>query len=236
MIKYDPALEQFKDFVNFTNTDPCIWVAYPPGAAGDLIASFINFHYVNTSASFRGMKDTGEVVFMPTDFKHVNKLLGRNEFTIDKEFFAKIVEVLSSKNTNYSLLDQVIFSAHVWEKNNLEKILTAFPNCKIIRILTKSAFERNVTQWLYHYKNNHEKLDLGAITVQDYDTVISDPRILDIYFSDLLNETRFEDTYSKIIQHLNLSGKLIRYDFIQYWINLQADEIKPALSILSKNC
>jgi len=39
MIKYQSKFENFINGVDFTAADPCIWVVYPVGAAGDLLAS-----------------------------------------------------------------------------------------------------------------------------------------------------------------------------------------------------
>jgi len=62
MIKYQSKFENFINGVDFTAADPCIWVVYPVGAAGDLLASIVNFHYGVTGCYYFGLTNRGQVI------------------------------------------------------------------------------------------------------------------------------------------------------------------------------
>jgi len=59
---------------------------------------------------------------------------------------------------------------------------------------------------------------------------ISHVRLLDIGLSDFLDPKQFDATYLKILSHLNLEFPLIRYDFVQYWLDRQDSYIKPFIA------
>jgi hypothetical protein len=235
MIKFNPNLEIFKDFVHFTKDSECIWVVFPQGGAGDLLASLINYHYVNTSAKYRGITDTGQVKFRASDQNYTNILLDKNLFNLDEDFFNQLIIILSKKNTNFSLLDQFIFSNHAWTDEYLSKILECFANCKIIRIIPKDEYESKIISWLGFYKNYHIISDINGIIPINTESIIDDSRVLTIYFSDLISPDKFNLAYDQIISHLNLPDKLIRFNFIQHWIDHQHEKIKPLIKNLSKN-
>lgn len=230
MIDYDPSIEQFNDCVDFGPNDPCIWIVYPAGAAGDLLASIVNFHYVNTGANYYGINDHGQTIFRPTDRKLINNLKKSNELNFNDDFFYKISSSLGERNLNYSLLDQVLFSNHCWEDSNVQKILQHFPQAKIIRILPKTYGEKDIIDWLSAYKNLQTKLPVptnNTTTLQQ--SQLTDLRLLDIYFLDLFQESKFEIVYQKIINLLTLPGPMIRYDFVKFWLNKQPAYIREIL-------
>jgi len=235
MLRFDPELEQFKNSSHFTKDDPCVWIVYPGGSAGDLLSGIINYHYVNTSAFFKGVDTNGRAIFQSTDDKLVNFILQDNydQLIINEKFFLDINRILSEKNTNYSKLDQFIFSNHAFRANNISIILNTFPNCKLIRILPKTLFEKQIIKWLGKYKNKGvtSPISESADTNISSDSIIDD-RLLNVYFSDLLNSQKFENMYEQIVKHLNLNGKLIRFEFIEYWLAQQHEYIVPFLLTL----
>jgi hypothetical protein len=235
MLRFDPELEKFKNSTHFTKDDPCVWVVYPGGAAGDLLSSIINYHYVNTGAFFKGVDANGRAIFQSTDDKLVNFILQDNydQLIINEKFFLDINRTLSEKNTNYSCLDQFIFSNHAFRANNISIILDNFPKCKIIRILPKTLFEKKIIKWLGEYKNKEVILPISesADTNISLDGIVDD-RLLNVYFGDLLNSQRFENMYEQIVKHLNLNGKLVRFEFIEYWLAQQHEYIVPFLVTL----
>jgi hypothetical protein len=234
MINYQANIEKFCDYVDFGPSDPCIWVVYPAGAAGDLLASIINFHYVNTGSNFYGINDQGQTIFRPTDRKLINQMKKKNCLDFDNNFFYKIAKSLSERNLNYSLLDQVLFSNHCWEDCNIKKILDSFVQSKIIRILPETQFEKNIIDWMSAYKNSDVTLDLPTFdkTILARSQV-SDARLLDVKFLDLFQEQSFEKVYRDIVNFLNLPGPLIRYDFVDFWLNRQCNTIREVLKKLN---
>jgi hypothetical protein len=235
MIDYNADIEKFCDHVDFGPTDPCIWVVYPAGAAGDLLASIINFHYVNTGSDFYGITGHGQTIFRPTDRKLVNQMKKNNCLEFGNNFFYDIARILGERNLNYSLLDQVLFSNHCWEDHNVKQILNSFTQSKIIRILPETQGESDIINWMSAYKNSNITLDLPAFdkTVLAKSQII-DSRLLDIKFSNLFQEQLFEKVYYDVVDFLNLPGPLIRYDFVDFWINRQCDSVREILKKLNE--
>ena len=235
-LKYNSNLENFIDGVDFTCKDPCVWIVYPAGAAGDLLASIINFHYGRTGCYFFGIMDNGQVIFRPSDSKHSNKKFFKDGIVKDEleQLVWDTNTELGKKNLNYSLIDQIIFSNHYWRNIYINPILDFFSNVKIIRILPLNTLEQEIIIWLEKYKNQNQLTEFNAPdTIKPLLlTTITDPRLLDIHFGSLLNENQFENTYKKIIKHLDLDYKLIRFDYIKHWLSKQHPIIQPILKTL----
>ena len=234
-MKYNEKFENFVDCIDFTNQDPCVWIVFPPGAAGDLLSSIVNFHYGRTAAYFFGITSSGQVIFRPSDDRVINfKYLKSGMLTLDEQFINDVNHNIGNKNLNYSLLDQLIFSNHAWQDQQVDSILKFFPKAKIIRILPKNNIEHQCINWLASLKNNSviTRFIPPTIVIPTSLTNISDPRLLDIFFSDIISNQSFEQTYSRIIKHLGLEYKLIRFDFVQYWLNCQHSLIQPTITTL----
>jgi hypothetical protein len=222
---YKPEIECFRDYVDFNQNSHCIWIVYPPGAAGDLVASIVNFHYARTGSRFFGITDTGQVIFRDSNKKDFIK-----NFKIDQTFINTTNQKLGEENLNLSLMDHVIFSNHGWRKITIEQILNFFPNAKVIRILPQDNIEYSMAKWMDEYKNFNKVTELlFDDNFKPYHSVVH-PRVLEISFGDLFEETKFEQLYTKIINHLNLEYKLIRFDFIKHWISKQHPIIQSKLS------
>ena len=234
-MRYNSDLETFVDGVDFTREDSCIWVVYPPGAAGDLIASVVNFHYARTAAGFRGITESGRVIFRTTDEKVVNlNFIKNNLIELNQNFINLVNKQIGNKHLNYSLLDAVIFANHAWRDESVCSILDFFPAAKVIRILPKNNLEKQIIQWLAQYKNQNVLLDLPNLESSEPIALsnLKDPRLLDVYFGDIFKLETFEELYNHIIRHLDLPYKLIRYDFINYWFTQQPSQIKTTLQSL----
>ena len=230
-MKYNSKAENAID-VMFTNLDPCLWVVYPQGSGGDLLSSILHFHYDQTGARFCGITDTGKALFCPSDNKDSNlTYLNGSDLQLNQHFIDSTNRVLSEKYLSYGVLDQMMFSNHLWTDAQVNNILDFFPKATIVRILPRTNLEQQIILWLAAYKNKNLLLDLNLpeniteITL----TNIANPRVLNIYFGDLLKPETFETAYDSILKHLNLPYKLIRHDFISYWISQQHDTIRPAL-------
>ena len=70
---YKSDIEIFKDHVDFDQNACCTWIVYPAGAAGDLVASIVNFHYARTGSRMFGITNTGQVIFRDSNKKEFNK-------------------------------------------------------------------------------------------------------------------------------------------------------------------
>ena len=234
-MKYNSNSENFIDGIDFTCQDPCVWVVYPAGAAGDLLASIVNFHYARTSATFFGITDTGQTIFRPADNKIISlNYLKGNTLELDQQFIWLVNKSISEKNLNYSLLDMVLFANHAWVDNQVNHILDFFPKAKIIRILPQTNLEHKIINWLAHYKNQNLLLDIPCSkkVIPLKQTNISNSRLLDIHFGNLFKSDAFEQVYNNIVNHLDLPYKLIRHDFINYWLEQQHSSIKSLLRAL----
>ena len=227
-MRYKQGIEKFQDYLDFSASDPCVWIVYPAGAAGDLLASIVNFHYARTGAKFFGITDTGQVIFKDSNKKQFNKATHINQQLINK-----LNEKLAEENLNMSLLDQVIFSNHGWQTETIKNIINFFPNSKVIRILPKNNLENSIISWLSQYKNLNRLTDFQVNdTFNPIDNIIHD-QVLELYFGDLLHKTKFETCYDQLVQHLDLDYKLVRFDFIKFWIDNQHPIIQPLINSLS---
>ena len=225
---YKPGIENFQDNVNFSQDSNCTWIVYPPGAAGDLVVSILNFHYARTGGRFFGITDTGQVIFRDSNKKDFN-----SNFKVDQNFINITNQKLGEENLNLSLLDNVIFSNHGYQNKTVDQILNFFPNAKVIRILPQDNIEYSIVKWLALYK--HTKNAVEFLTHKDFTPLaeFEHDRVLELKFGDLFNEARFEKLYTSIVEYLGLEYKLIRFDFIKFWFSRQHPIIQPALTQLS---
>jgi hypothetical protein len=235
MIHYNPNIEIFVDGVDFGPDDRCTWIVYPPGGAGDLLASIINFHYVETGAKFKGINHRGKVIFESSDQKHINKLLQINQLRFDNQFFYDIADILSSKSTNWSKMDCLLFSNHLYRDHHVQMILDAFENCKIIRFLPKTHGDQALIEWLGEFKNSVPDGVPKFVMPGDCDKEITyknivDSRLLTVFFNDFINSTKFKSTYQTIQSHLGFPGPMVTYDFIKFWIDQQPSMIRSYIT------
>lgn len=225
---YNPSIENFEDLVDFNQNSHCTWIVYPAGAAGDLLASIVNFHYVRTGARFFGFADNGQAVFRDSnnkDFNHNQK--------VDQHFINTTNQALGNHNLNLSLLDNVIFSNHGWQQSKVKQIVDFFPNAKVIRILPYNNVESSIVKWLSNYKNQNK---IGSFKLDEkFEPLhgIAHPRVLEIRFGHLFQEETFEQCYTGIVDFLNLGFKLIRFDFVKFWLSKQHPTIQDQLLKLS---
>ena len=230
---YQSKSEKFVDGVDWTCDDPCVWIVYPPGSAGDLVASIINFHYARTGSFYFGLAPNGQVIFRPSDGKIINQKYHRQmdptQLVYDVNF------EIGSKNLNYSLLSQIIFSNHLYQEFQITRILECFKQAKIIRILPATGFEKDIIRWLAAYKNDNVVVkEFKEVTTDIYRDALSDNRLLDVQFGRLFNEETFDQIYDQIVDHLDLPYKLIRFDMVEFWLNHQHEIIRPMLNKINE--
>lgn len=229
LVPKNEALESrnFKDCVDFTKEDPCIFVVYPAGASGDLLISIVDKHYIRTGCEYYGIADNGRVHMFTTDYESMDL---KNIRVFDNKFFNMVAESLGNRNLNYSLLDQVIFGTHMWRDTEVELILHTFPKAKVIRILPHDSKGNDILYTLAQKKLG----DLGLVQSTLTQTLFADPRVLEIPFGSLFNQANYFKQYDRIINFLNLNGRLICFDYVQYYLTRQGQTLAKTLEDYSK--
>ena len=140
----------FVDELDFTKDDPCIFVVYLAGAAGDLLISIIDKHYLRTGCEYYGIAENCRVHLYTTDYEKID-IDASHEF--NQQFFFDLAKNLGNRNLNYSLLDQVIFGCHMYKDAQVEYILNTFPKAKVIRIMPQDQAGHDIIKAMAHKKN-----------------------------------------------------------------------------------
>ena len=225
------ALESrnFIDGVNFTKDDPCIFVTYPAGAAGDLLISIIDKHYIRTGCEYYGIADNGRVHMFTTDYESMD--LNRN-YTFNDQWFWDLAENLGNRNLNYSLLDQVIFGCHMFTPDHTQYILDTFPNAKILNINAIDQKGNELLTFLRNFKLKGQTASDSTV-YQSPDKLIHE-RVLNLPFGFMFNEESYNKYYQQIINFLGLTGRLICFDYIKYYLSKQHPDIRDKLVEYSK--
>lgn len=228
MCSHNSNLESrnFVDGVDFTKNDPCIFVVYPAGAAGDLLISIIDKHYLRTGCEYYGISDTGRVMTYTTDYEMIDIELTKTK-TVDfsQQWFYNLSDKLGERNLNYSLLDQVIFGCHLYTAENITYILDTFTKAKVINIYPKDVTGSTIIAKL----RNIKLIDASTkIEFKENDTVDHE-RVLNIPFGCLFNKNLYSNYYNKILNFLNLPGQLISFEYINFYLSKQDAKIKNML-------
>jgi len=221
----------------FTYDSPCIWVAYQPGALGDMLSSIISLH-VNTHGKFLGFTDRGQVNFRPSDgqFSQFQFQQSAEDFrdqviTIDDQ----LINHINRRNGGQRTETISMFRGHQSSNTNIEIILDKLPNCKIINIhTTNSKYENSLAYTLTEYKNFGELILFDNPKHDehpDFSVVYDHPRVLNVALHELLNEDEFNNLYLRILEFLEIpSYPFITFSLIEYWISQQHPEIQKLIS------
>jgi hypothetical protein len=215
----------FVDGVDFTKDDECIFVTYPPGAAGDLLISIIDKHYLRTGCEYYGISDNGRVHMYTADYEFMDL---NQDYTFNDQWFWNLADSLGNRNLNYSLLDQIIFGCHMYLPAQQQYILNTFPNAKIINILSLDSEGAK----LVHYMRN-AKLAGKTRPIPQTEPTVHD-RVLNLPFGFMFNESSYYKYYDQIVDFLGLNGRLIAFDYVQYYLSKQHPEIRDKLVEYSK--
>jgi hypothetical protein len=213
---------------NFSADDHCVFVVYPAGTAGDLLASIINWHYIETGSKFLGIDHTGRVIFKPSDNKFINGLQYKKDLS-------SVVEAVNHSRTqrslNNSMCDQTIFACHWHGQKPLQAISQYFTNAKIVRIYIENSQQQALTTWMTEYKNTGKIHDFSVTELDLNNTKIqqSQDNLLQISFGNLLHKDKFTVELERLVNFLDLPCALIDYNVIDYWISKQHAHIKPML-------
>ncbi len=232
-VKLEPG--SFVDDVNFTKKDECIWNVYPPGAAGDLLASIINRHYINTGSDYFGINDHGQVIFRPSDYKITNiRMLNKEPLFNDQHMF-DIAKSLGERNLNYSLIDQFIFSNHLYRNHQIQSIIDNFPKAKIINTYIVDNHGKEIVDFLNSIKNKGVMPNFQFTKNYKFNVeLINNNRVINVPFGALFNKESYYKWYDNIIDFLNLNGRLICFDYIKYYLTKQVDPIQHKIVDYSK--
>ena len=223
--------KNFVDGVDFTRNDPCIFVVYPAGAAGDLLISIIDKHYLRTGCEYYGISNTGRLHMFTTDYEMMDL---HRKYTFNDQWFYDLADKLGERNLNYSLLDQVIFGCHMYKDEQVEYILNTFPNSKVIRILPADTKASQLINFLKNLKVKNTVIN-PADESQAYMSDMRHERLLNIPFGAIFSEKGYYKYYDRIINFLNLNGRLICYNYIQYYLSKQHPDVRDFLIEYSEN-
>lgn len=241
---YNPAIEprNYIDGRIFTRDDPCLWVVYPPGAAGDLLISIIDKHYLCTGCQYYGINDYGRVMLYTTDYEMIDVHLQNNPgitIQFDDQWFYDFSEKLSERNLTYSMLDQVIFGCHMWQPRAIQHILDNFTQAKIINIYPKDAMGQHIVSVMRDFKLAGKKVDRSVVESSQgtvfCSSVFNHDRVLNVPFGFLFNKDLYDRYYSKVRQFLGLKGALICHDFVEFYLSKQHEIITETLRTYSQN-
>lgn len=223
----------FVDGVDFTQNDPCIFVVYPAGAAGDLLISIIDKHYLRTGCEYYGIDDNGRVHMFTADYESMDL---EKKYKFDRQWFYDLASSLGDRNLNYSLLDQVIFGCHMYQSSQIQYILDTFPKCQVIRIMPIDHAGRDLIMKLASIKINAKtKSGVKEFTIEECNTgFIDNDRVLTVPFGALFHEESYYKWYDQIIKFLNLNGRLICFDYINYYLSKQNQSVRSLLVDYSK--
>jgi len=239
---HNPGLQSqnFIDGLVFTRHDPCIWVVYPPGAAGDLLISIIDRHYLRTGCEYYGINDRGRVMLYTTDYKMVNTaLLNDQPIVFDDQWFYDFSDQLSSRHLTYSMLDQVIFGCHLYRPQDIQKIIGNFSEAKIINIFAQDDFGDFLRSLMKVSKC--EMKDLPNALLDSYQAkpympeIVVHERVLNIPFGFQFDRQSYDRYYKIIREFLNLNGALICFDFIEFYLSKQHPVVAAKLQEYSRS-
>ena len=221
----------FVDGVDFTRNDPCIFVVYPAGAAGDLLISIIDKHYLRTGCEYYGIADNGRVHMFTTDYESMDL---NQHYEFNDQWFYDLADNLGNKNLNYSLLDQVIFGCHMYQDSQVHYILNTFPHAKIIRIMPVDQYGEDLLNWLAFYKLKNVTQEFKPDVDNFAKDTFTHDRVFNLPFGSFFNEELYYKQYDSIIKFLNLNGRLICFDYVQYYLSKQSELIRSTLVDYSK--
>ena len=226
--------KNFVDGVDFTRNDPCVFVTYPPGASGDLLMSIIDKHYLRTGCEYYGISNTGKVHFLSSDYETIDLQLVQHNRKFDNDWFYSLADKLSERNLNYSLLDQMIFGCHMVEDQQIQDIIDYFPKAKVINIRPANYYGGQLITFLGQYKNLGDKQSVESFEHDIPVVPFEHDRVLNVPFGGLFNEPLYQQCYQNIIDFLNLKGRVVHWDYVNYYLERQAPEIAQRLIAYSK--
>lgn len=239
---YNPKLQTHEhvDGINFTADDPCLWVTYPAGAAGDLLIAILDKHYLRTGCEYYGINDHGKIMLRTSDCESIDMhLRRRSRIDFDDQWFWDFADNLANRNMTYSMLDQVIFGCHMNRPEWLTQILAVFRRAKIINIYAQDPLGLHILNTMAAYKLRN--LDPGDNIIQSFPErdfvpmIYSHDRVCNVPFGCLFDRGVYDRWYEIIRRFLGLDGALISFDFIDFYLSKQLPVIARTLKQYSQS-
>ena len=238
------------DNTNLYNLKNFLWVVYPPGSAGDWLSYLISRHYHDSGIDLLPSDPIGKINFVGSDTKALNQFKPELS-SVEDENLEKFKNQLNkiiingyySLNRNIQIEDvsQLILSNHFFEDMYINDMLNT-TSWKFIRILPYTPLEKEFVfkSIVYKiFKQNQSKLpwpgdnvDLFWQYIGEQGNINKNERLLELSVSDIILESRWEETYSKIKIFLDIEIDLISKNSLQYYYNLQPPHIQESLDKL----
>ena len=112
----------------------------------------------------------------------------------------------------------------------IELILDKLPNSKIIRIFSEDSIQDQMIEYQQNLKNANidSRIEFGTLITHNVLNITS-TRLLNIPYISLFSKHSFNQIYKMIVKFLDLDSRLIRFDFIEYYLKQQTEEFSTAL-------
>lgn len=232
---HNPGLESrnYIDGLIFTRKDPCVWIVYPSGAAGDLLISIVDKHYLRTGCEYYGINDLGRVMLYTSDYEMIDIALKNNQpIEFNDQWFYKFSDQLGDRNLAYSMLDQVLIGCHFYQPHNIQKILDNFDQAKIINIYSRDSLGHFIMKNMAKFKlMSRDPAEIIA-AYQETDhrpNIIQHERVLNVPFGFLFNRSSYDRYYAEIRKFLRLPGPLICFEYVEFYLSKQNELIQTQL-------
>ena len=234
---------QSKNFVDglvFTRDDRCLWVVYPGGAAGDLLISILDRHYLRTGCEYYGINDQGRVILYTSDYEMIDLALAKNpRIEFDDQWFFDFSDQLGNRNLTYSMLDQVIFGCHMHRRQDIQNILDNFSKAQIINIYARDKLGQCIIKNMCDFKLKFQSPNEIVFYDQKKDhrkfNLVNNPRVLNVPFGFLFNRNSYDRYYSEIRNFLGLPGPLICFEYVEFYLSKQNSVIRKQLEEYSQS-
>jgi hypothetical protein len=239
--QHNPSIASinFIDGLIFTRDDPCLWVVYPSGAAGDLLIAILDRHYLRTGCEYYGIDDRGRVMIYSSDYEMIDIALANNQsIEFNDQWFYDFSDQLGNRNLTYSMLDQVIFGCHLYRPQDIKKILDNFKQARVINIYPQDRLGDFIIRNMSNFKlrsKDPEKI-MASYQKTDYQIdIIQHERVLNVPFGFLFDRSSYDRYYADIRKFLGLKGPLICFEYVEFYLSKQNAVIQKQLQKYSQS-
>ena len=230
---YDSSIEPVNHSVkSFDRDSPCIWITYPPGAAGDLLTAIIDKHYLRTGCEYLGIDAHGKVVLRTSDYDSVDvALINNGHLQFDQQWFWDFAKQLNQRHLCFSMLDQVIIATHYCAYHQIHHLLDTFANAKIVNIYCKDPDASRIISNMARWKLEHQSPVIeSAIHRPATSVLVAHERVLNLQFGCLFDQQIYDRTYRLLCAFLEFPAPLINFEFIQFYLSKQHSTLATQLT------